>query len=359
MKLVIDSNIIVQDYHLSSSYFTILLESLGLIPAKLYVPEVVIDEVVNKYKETLLEKYYRMNGSIRDFNKISKKDVGVLDINVLELVELYKANLLDRLKQYNCEIMPYPDITLKVVVQRIFTKKKPFKKDESGYRDFLIWETVRKLVFYGSENVVFLTNNHRDFGSGPKLEDDLRKEVWNSHQFLIYNAVKKFNDDYVMDHLKALDGIKKQLQVDANNVFEIKNWLSQNLEKILKDFEIGDIVYDIPQYVGSFYVSDLTLIKSLDIYDVSELPDKKTLVIIRVKCDIEINLSFSWAEYNEYAEVKELVGISDEPFNYTDWSEIQEIDVGFNFILDKDKKTLIASDLNFIEGASSGILCEF
>lgn len=53
MLLVLDSNIICADFHLKGSDFRVLLDSLPRTGISLCVPEIVIDEAVNKYGEEI------------------------------------------------------------------------------------------------------------------------------------------------------------------------------------------------------------------------------------------------------------------------------------------------------------------
>jgi len=55
MRIVIDTNIFCEDYYLRGSNFRVLLDGLNSLPGTLLIPEVVVDEVVNRYREDLLE----------------------------------------------------------------------------------------------------------------------------------------------------------------------------------------------------------------------------------------------------------------------------------------------------------------
>lgn len=55
MKAIIDSNIIISDFRLTSTDYKILLESAKNRNIELYVTEIGIDEVLNKFEERLIE----------------------------------------------------------------------------------------------------------------------------------------------------------------------------------------------------------------------------------------------------------------------------------------------------------------
>ena len=55
MIVVLDTSIIVRDFFMKSSKFRILFDYSKKIPFEIFIPEVVYDELVNKYKEKLME----------------------------------------------------------------------------------------------------------------------------------------------------------------------------------------------------------------------------------------------------------------------------------------------------------------
>ena len=57
MKIALDTNIFVQDFWLETPHSRVFFDELNLIPASLHIPEIVIVETVNKYREFLDEKF--------------------------------------------------------------------------------------------------------------------------------------------------------------------------------------------------------------------------------------------------------------------------------------------------------------
>jgi hypothetical protein len=62
-------------------------------------------------------------------------------------------------------IAPMPTVSHEELVQRDLAREHPFKDNGAGYRDALIWETVRDLAETG-RRIALVTANHRDFGAG-------------------------------------------------------------------------------------------------------------------------------------------------------------------------------------------------
>ena len=53
MNLFFDTNIFVSDFRMKGNAFRIFLSSVGRIGVNVYIPQIVYDEVLNKYKEEL------------------------------------------------------------------------------------------------------------------------------------------------------------------------------------------------------------------------------------------------------------------------------------------------------------------
>ncbi|HWY36561.1 MAG TPA: PIN domain-containing protein, partial [Nitrosopumilaceae archaeon] len=55
MKVVLDSNIIIADFWMRSTGFKILFEKAKKGEIELYIPQVVIDEVTNKFCQQVVQ----------------------------------------------------------------------------------------------------------------------------------------------------------------------------------------------------------------------------------------------------------------------------------------------------------------
>ena len=80
-------------------------------------------------------------------------------------------------------------------MKSILERHKPFKKGDAGYRDYLIWQTIKRLETWGTEEIVFITNNTKYFGENGYLSDDFTDKTTGNKNFQISIAVSKFNED--------------------------------------------------------------------------------------------------------------------------------------------------------------------
>jgi predicted nucleic acid-binding protein len=53
VNVVLDANILCEDFFLSGKNFRILWGEAARVPVRIFVPQVVLDETVNKYRERL------------------------------------------------------------------------------------------------------------------------------------------------------------------------------------------------------------------------------------------------------------------------------------------------------------------
>ena len=87
--------------------------------------------------------------------------------------------------------------------------KKPFNVNEKGYRDSLIWESVKSLIskdnahIETSLEVVFITGNYKDFLTDEgDFHDDLLSELKiegiKSESIFALRSVRDFNNNILL-----------------------------------------------------------------------------------------------------------------------------------------------------------------
>ena len=146
------------------------------------VPELVLDEAVNLFKEDVGTQQQKIRGAIRELRAL-RADPGIdedaLAVNVA--VDGYRALLNDVLKLAGAEVAPYPTATHVDVVHRALRRDRPFAPDgKDGYRDTLIWETIKTLARRSSEPIVLISADFRAFSpnqESSRLHRDLESEL--------------------------------------------------------------------------------------------------------------------------------------------------------------------------------------
>jgi predicted nucleic acid-binding protein len=157
MRIILDTNIVFRDFYFSSPASRTLLSGMAKANHSLYVPKVIFDEIVNKYLESvgeLLGKAKRLG-----FSGLAINDSVV---NELEQARSSYSEFLTReLKTVGARFLDYPTTSHEELVGRALKRRKPFRStDTGGYRDALIWETIKILACEKpKETIAFISDN--------------------------------------------------------------------------------------------------------------------------------------------------------------------------------------------------------
>ena len=125
MKLIFDTNIIYGDFHLHGPRITKLCSSAEKLGYDLFVPEVVVDEMVNQYRKKIIQHLPGYAGMIKMVartqwteEKIDKESF------ISSKVREYEIFLLKRFDDLGISIIPYPQVNVKSFVNKQLSVKK-------------------------------------------------------------------------------------------------------------------------------------------------------------------------------------------------------------------------------------------
>lgn len=351
MRVVIDTNIFCEDYFLRGANFRLLFDGLKSLPASLHIPEVVIDEVVNRYREDLAEAVAKDKDHRSQVGRLLADSAvaAPLSINSENEVEKYRKHLETILKTHG-EIMPYPEIAHKRVVERDLARRKPFKRDGSGYRDYLIWENVKSLLLWGTERVVLITNNPKDFGEGPHVDPELQKDLTNPNHLKLFRSLREFNETFVLPRLKMLDGIKEAIQADPSKIGLMK-WLGENLLDVVRDAgDLECLVAGFPSGAGSVRPIKLEAFHDLRVNDVRELESGEKLLNLTVGAEIDFSIDIDWDDYLNHQEVRDWAGEGSEEFSFSFSRHVAFVTVEVELTLDLEAQQVTSHELLSLDG---------
>ncbi len=205
MKVILDANILIADFTLSSSAFKLLFSNANARNFTLYIPQIVLDEVINKFKSRLEKSIRDINSEIIKLNRLAGVELGrnISSDFSIGAVEKYKCFLDEIIDLNNIQIISYPETSHKYLVEKAIQIKKPFNANEGGYRDCLIWENVKSMVPRKSDNltsveIVFITANCTDFLTDerdfhPDLVSELKEEGLVTDFVFAFRSLNEFN----------------------------------------------------------------------------------------------------------------------------------------------------------------------
>jgi predicted nucleic acid-binding protein len=248
MKVVLDSNIVIADFWLESTNFKLLFESAKKGDIKIYVPEVVLDEVVNKYSKRLEDSERKIDSELKTFKKLTreKKENPITSSVIDNSVSEYQKHFRQVVKDNSIDVIKYPKTDHKFLANKAINKLKPFNSNEKGYRDCLIWENIKELLTESESAIsqpelVFISNNYKDFATSEyELHSDLISELededFDSKSVIVYPSLSEFNDKQTKLFFAQSKSFEKKI-----------------IKKELWDLDLHSVITDylFKNYVGS------------------------------------------------------------------------------------------------------------
>lgn len=351
MKVVLDSNIIIADFWLQSTNFKLLFESAKKGDVKIYIPEVVLDEVVNKYGKRLKDSQRKIDSELKTHNKLSREQEKnpITQKKIEKSVLEYQKHLQQVIKENSIEIIKYPKTDHKFLANKAINKLKPFNANEKGYRDSLIWENIKELLTENESAVsqpelVFISNNYKDFATSEyELHSDLILELededFDSNSVIVYPSLSEFNDKQTKLFFAQSKSFEKKLikkefwDLNLHTVitdYLFKNYVGSELSHYDVDFE-----YEHSEPMVSSIYEDfeerITLVKKLNATD----------YLVDVEFEVNSIIDF-FIDKNDYWSMDDDKYISIQNPDRNKWVMLAETEI----LVPLSMSLIIDSDLN-------------
>ena len=336
MKLILDTNIIHGDFFLQGSRISKLCSAAPKLGYELMIPEVVYDEMVDQYRREL-EKHFasyekvisitnrvRSGGVVKRFDKVSFLE---------EKIAEYRTMFSTRLDDLHIRVIPYPVVDIKTLVSKELLRKKPFKEVKEhgvGYRDALIWETVKSLCAPQEElidersQIEFLTENTDDFADSdgnlhPSLVEELIAKGCLGNCVLLISNVQEFFETQIDKELENLENIKNALLDKGKfNRFNLEQELGSLLNKDFLEKEIFDSDFDSGEllYFPGYYEDPSIILIDNPIpqeISVRRLEDESVLIEVQASISLTLDFFIFVPDYYNYLE-------NDKKLDVIDWN---------------------------------------
>lgn len=263
---------------------------------KVYVPRIVIDELVQQY----IKDYKELQQSINDeLTKLSVKAARLewkikIDKKFKYENKAYIAYIKNQAEKfiqkekYFLNIVKYPsDSKFNKILQRAILKKKPFfegnsrgkKFSDAGFKDVVFLESIIEFMEELKENF-FIISNDKYFG-----EVDLKSEVLGSDGLVLsYDTGKE-----IVEHLKrklSIEDYSKYIKFVKSKYYKeaIENVLKCNIVKNYVEISKDDNNDDVYIYNTSLVDIDgkckEIIVKLSEENDLIEIVDKESEVVI-------------------------------------------------------------------------------
>ena len=300
MKIILDANILYGDFHLKGAKIKALCESVKATGDVIYIPEIAVDELINKYIEQVQEYNLKLKKLFSEFTCLLDKMIepNPFTEKIIEHeVENHRAYFMLQLKKLGIKIIPYPLIPHKELVKRDLARMKPFNVRGQGYRDALIWECVKNLcekptVLLNSPRIVFINKNQKDFGEKEGLHQHLKIDLVSNgidEDFIeLINDIDLFDKKYIKPKQKALKNILDEIN---NKKYYKDIHFFNEIEKIaLFDLFSRDYYRENKLFTDEFENPFLTSYGEFSIKTtgVRQISDEQILV----EADVEVECEF-------------------------------------------------------------------
>lgn len=171
VSVLLDTNVVQQDWLCRGLRFELIRHNRFYPPLRVYLPAVVLEELVanqarelgeaRRLRDTLGRKLARLGATV------PAGEVTVLD---------YRAYLTERFDEVlGVTVLGWPPVDHAALVARAVGRRAPFDAKGGGYRDALVWADAVGLAAAGHE--VVLVSQDRAFGADGALHSDLAAET--------------------------------------------------------------------------------------------------------------------------------------------------------------------------------------
>lgn len=338
MRLFLDTNIIHGDFYLQGSRISKLCSAAPKLGYELMIPEVVYDEMVDQYRREQ-EKHFASYERVVTLTNRTRSGSIVKRLGRVSFLEEkiteYRTMFSTRLDDLHIRIIPYPAVDIKMLVSKELLRKKPFKEVKEhgvGYRDALIWETIKVLCVPQEElmderaQIEFLTENTADFADSdwnlhPSLVEELKAKGCLGNCVQLISNVQEFFETQIDKELENLENIKNALLDKGKfNRFNLEQELESLLNKDFLEKEILDSDFDsgeLRHLPGYYEEPSIILIDNPIPQEISVRRLEDESVLIEVNASISLTLDFFVfvPDYYNYLENDKRVDVIDWNWN--------------------------------------------
>src|SRR3990172_5235475 len=180
MYVILDTNVIHQDFHLSMSATHELLDNASNRGLTVCVPEVVVREMVKHFREQPESILQRLQDVHRGMDRLQLQLGSTLPvIDVDGVVKEFEERFRERLNEHKVKVLPLPGVNVEQLLHLRISRRRPFKNDGRGMFDALIWESVVELWRqYPDEQYAVITED-KDYEDteGERIHPDLLADL--------------------------------------------------------------------------------------------------------------------------------------------------------------------------------------
>jgi hypothetical protein len=325
--VMVDTNALMRDYPLIAANTQTFLRGCRRCQITVCFPDVVIDELVGNYEKEirrLTNEHRSVTRKLQRFGIQTETE----DFDVQKETESYRTYVHQMMEHHGVTLIPYPEVSPKALVEASYSGRKPFKESGEGFKDFLVFESLRFVAAQQNGEGWFVTGNCKDFcGADGQLHSDLQSALPKTAKVTVFNTIHDFNTHVLSRHLEGLEDIAARIRSGEFDGF--------NLARVLTDLFIAELCHkyhpientgtplDEPTAVG-------VGAPETDELTVSRLEEDQLLLELTGKIELTISGFIAKSDLYALSEAEyESVYIDDPDWN--DWVVSASTTKGFQF----------------------------
>ncbi len=342
VEVFLDTNVIFKENFFRSVFAEAVLKGANFLGITILIPEIVIDEVKGNFEKELRERFDK-------YKKIKKHLDGLIELQDQKIIldneiDKYNQGLDDFLSKYDVRILPYLDIPVKEIIAKSYEAKKPFKVNKEGYKDYVIWQTIKnhcnkEPYLLGR---LFVTDNVNDFC------EKGANNTFNLHPDLIATLENVKEPPKIILSLKDFFNLKINPLLKTANPKDIPNL---NIQETVGTILENDMLnYTADGFWGLPFGCEVTISSildepSIDKIHFSELNKNDILISVGGAIYVEVDGFMDKSEY--YSSDDETIYVEEADYNDHVMRVSQCIETSFEVTILYSKKDKKALDYEF------------
>jgi hypothetical protein len=302
MNVIFDTNIFRSDYLLRSKDFDILIDYLLKTESDLIVPQIVLDEIKGLYIRDMTERIEVLKKATNNFNLMLpalESRIVTVEPDTIPAAEDYIKFIRKKFRILDRQIIPYNNDYLPEISTRAINRQKPAGEKGQGFRDTLLWLTIKDHCKKCHEKqITFISNNSDDFSNASK--DDL-------HESLI--------TDCLIDNIKInyFRNLKDFIEKHSTKIdFVTQEWVMSNMDdSLVSQFARDNLNGKERRSILSWFQRENGnpcehyRVRGVNIYGIHsptvyEMADNTLIVNVIADAQIEVEFDYITVDYINY-----------------------------------------------------------
>ncbi len=313
MDIVVDTNVLWGDYFCRSPRMQSLFDFLKRENNALVIPKVVYEELLNLFRHDLEDRLMELTAAHRKLKQVlsKPKDIVLREVNVDEEVECLKKFYTDNFDSGLFKLIDYPKVEIAKLVDMAVRRVKPFKENDKGFRDAVLWLSLLKYLETFHCPAIFISKNTHDF-CGPDKQN-LHPQLLHTIQslktdLLFYPSV----DDFLRNQSVKVEGINKTWLKKALSGTDIGDRIKSTFEDD-KAHRVANLIYQRYEEATGYFEIDEADIEVEDFFIYKLMNGNFYLNVefsgyLTIRVEVEVLEYYEWFSHEHETWNPEIIG---------------------------------------------------